>query len=78
MEDSGSGLIAWNSVLGAALKIPGVRINRAAFLRSTLSPHVSAEAVEAAVDKTPSKGWDPARNALTARQKLHQMAPSGR
>ncbi|MEZ4293369.1 MAG: hypothetical protein R3B70_00210 [Polyangiaceae bacterium] len=55
MDDKSGGLTAWNSILGAALKLPGVRVDRAAFLRSALSPHVSSETVEAAIELTPAK-----------------------
>jgi hypothetical protein len=59
MEDSDSGLAAWNGILGAALKIPGARIDRSAFLRSALSPHAPSNIVEAAIERTPAKAGIP-------------------
>lgn len=55
MDNDDSGLTVWNSILGAALRLPGVRVNRAAFLRSALSSHSSADLVELAIERTPAK-----------------------
>ncbi|WP_437739140.1 hypothetical protein WMF39_25710 [Sorangium sp. So ce1504] len=53
--DDGAGLTLWNGILGAALEIPGARVDRASFLRSALARHVAADAVERAVAATPAK-----------------------
>ena len=59
MEEDSGGLTVWNGILGAALKIPGARIDRAAFLRSALTPHVASDLVLAAIDRTPAKAGVP-------------------
>ncbi|MFJ9741369.1 hypothetical protein [Streptomyces sp. NPDC101166] len=42
------------SVLLAAAKLPGVRIDRGAYLRSTLARHCSEEDIRRAIDETPA------------------------
>ena len=59
MEEDSGGLTVWNGILGAALKIPGARIDRAAFLRSALTPHVASDLVLAAIERTPAKAGVP-------------------
>jgi hypothetical protein len=66
--DNDTGLTVWNGILGAALKIPGARIDRAAFLRSALTSHVVADVVEAAVASTPAKAGIPAATIKKAAQ----------
>lgn len=53
------GLVLWDAILGAALALPGARVNRAKFLRSAFGPHVGDELVEQAVDQTPAKAGVP-------------------
>ena len=46
---------AWNSVLKAALAIPGVRVNREAYLTRELSKYVPPDVVSKAIETTPAK-----------------------
>ena len=55
MEEGSRGLAVWNGILGAALKIPGARLDRASFLRTALLPCSSPAIVEAAIRETPAK-----------------------
>ncbi len=55
MDDGEAGLSVWNGVLGAALKLPGVKVDRTAFLRSALAAHVSPEVIMRAIETTPAK-----------------------
>jgi hypothetical protein len=52
-------LTVWNMVLGAALSLPGVRVDRASFLRSAFAAHVPPEVVDRAVAGTPAKAGIP-------------------
>lgn len=45
---------SFEAVLAAAAKLPGVRINRASYLRKALSRHCSVEQVELAIAETPA------------------------
>lgn len=45
----------WTQLLGTALKMPGARVSRMAFLRSALAPHCSGAQVELAVRSTPAQ-----------------------
>jgi hypothetical protein len=54
-KDSNAGPHVWNRVLGVALAIPGVRVDRADFLRTALSVHVPADVVAKAIETTPAK-----------------------
>lgn len=45
----------WNTVLRAALSLPGARISRESYLRRELSKHLSEEVVEQAISATPAK-----------------------
>jgi hypothetical protein len=45
----------WNSVLRAALALPGVKVDREAFLRRALSKHVSEKVLQSAIDTSPAK-----------------------
>ena len=61
LDASNTGLVAWNKALGAALALPGARVNRAKYLRSALEPHLPKKDVEAAIESTPaSAGVSPA------------------
>jgi hypothetical protein len=45
----------WNSVLRTALALPGVKVDRKAFLRSALSKHVTKKVLQSAIDISPVK-----------------------
>jgi hypothetical protein len=45
----------WNSVLRAALTLPGVKVDREAFLRRALSKHVTEKVLQSAIDASPAK-----------------------
>jgi hypothetical protein len=45
----------WNSVLRAALALPGVKVDREAFLRRALSKHVTEKVLQSAIDTSPAK-----------------------
>jgi hypothetical protein len=72
---NGHGLTAWNAVLGAALRVPGARVDRAAFLRSALRARASAALVEQAIAEAPAKAGVPSEDicrACDAAIKLHR------
>ncbi|PYK62930.1 MAG: hypothetical protein DME50_18445 [Verrucomicrobia bacterium] len=45
----------WNSVLRTALLLPGVKVDRKAFLRRALSKHVTEKVLQSAIDTSPAK-----------------------
>src|SRR5438094_4845960 len=45
----------WNSVLRTALLLPGVKVDRKAFLRRALSKHVTEKVLHSAIDTSPAK-----------------------
>src|SRR5207247_10038038 len=45
----------WNFVLRTALALPGVKVDREAFLRRALSKHVSEKVLQSAIDTSPAK-----------------------
>ena len=45
----------WNSVLRTALALPGVKVDRQAFLRRALSKHVTEKVLQSAIDTSPAK-----------------------
>lgn len=50
----------WDLVLNAALKVPLVQVDREAFLRRELAPHLSATALSTALERSPAAaGIDP-------------------
>ena len=51
-EPSGGG--AWDRVMGAALAIPGVKVDRAGFLRSQLAPYCDACQIRLAIEGRPA------------------------
>ena len=53
-EKNSTHIEIWNRVLQTALNIPGARVNRAAFLKKELSPHVTEEQVKIAIESRPS------------------------
>ncbi|MFE5188445.1 hypothetical protein [Streptomyces sp. NPDC056628] len=56
IEDPGS---YFSSVLVAAAKLPGVRIDRQAYLRKALSRHCSEEQIKEAIEETPAAAGIP-------------------
>jgi len=69
----------WNSVLRTALALPGVRIDRKAFLRRALSKHVTEEVLQSAIDTSPAKAGvskDTIRGIATATIKWHRAGVS--
>ncbi|KOT43126.1 membrane protein [Streptomyces caelestis] len=56
MEDPGS---HFSTVLVAAAKLPGVRINRETYLRKALSRHCSEEQIKQAIEETPAAAGIP-------------------
>lgn len=50
----------WHRLLRAALAMPKARVDRASYLRVTLSKHAPAETVELAIASTPAKAGIPA------------------
>lgn len=56
LENAGS---KFTQVLDASAKLPGVRINRAAYLRSALKRHCSEEQIERAVAESPAAAGIP-------------------
>ncbi|MEZ4329856.1 MAG: hypothetical protein R3B40_31785 [Polyangiales bacterium] len=76
---SGNEIKVWNSVLGAALKIPGARVRREEFLRSALGKHVSDEVIRDAIATTPAKAGVSAsvvKRAADASIKWHRAGVS--
>src|SRR5947207_3867572 len=45
----------WNSVLRTALALPGVKVDRKAFLRRALSKHVTEKVLQSAIDTSPAR-----------------------
>src|SRR5947208_15450549 len=45
----------WNFVLRTALALPGVKVDRKAFLRRALSKHVTEKVLQFAIDTSPAK-----------------------
>src|SRR6266404_2474995 len=69
----------WNSVLRTALALPGVRIDRKAFLRRALSKHVAEDVLQSAIDSSPAKAGvskDTIRGIATATIKWHRAGVS--
>src|SRR6267143_3255959 len=69
----------WNSVLRTALALPGVRIDRKAFLRRALSKHVTEEVLQSAIDTSPAKAGvskNTIRRIATANIKWHRAGVS--
>ena len=49
-----SGNVVWDRVMGAALAIPGVKVDRASFLRSQLAPYYDARRIQLAIEDRPA------------------------
>jgi len=69
----------WNSVLRTALALPGVKVDRKAFLRRALSKHVTEKVLQSAIDTSPAKAGvskNTIRRIATARIKWHRAGVS--
>jgi len=69
----------WNSVLRTALALPGVKVDRKAFLRRALSKHVSEKVLQSAMDTSPAKAGvskSTIRRIATANIKWHRAGVS--
>jgi hypothetical protein len=69
----------WNSVLRAALALPGVKVDREAFLRRALSKHVTKKVLQSAIDTSPAKAGvnkNTIRRIATANVKWHRAGVS--
>ena len=69
----------WNSVLRTALALPGVKVDRKAFLRKALSKHVTEKVLQSAIDTSPAKAGvskNTIRRIATASFKWHRAGVS--
>src|SRR5437762_6058913 len=69
----------WNSVLRTALLLPGVKVDRKAFLRRALSKHVTEKVLHSAIDTSPAKAGvnkKTIRRIATANIKWHRTGVS--
>jgi hypothetical protein len=69
----------WNSVLRTALALPGVKVDREAFLRRALSKHVTEKVLQSAIDTSPAKAGvnkKTIRRIATANIKWHRAGVS--
>src|SRR6267143_2939173 len=69
----------WNSVLRTALLLPGVKVDRKAFLRRALSKHVTEKVLQSAIDTSPAKAGvskKTIRRIATANIKRHRAGVS--
>ena len=60
VDVNGDGEIGIDDVIIMGLRVPGIRINREAFLRKELSKHVPPETIETAVAENPMRAGIPA------------------
>ncbi|PYJ92410.1 MAG: hypothetical protein DME62_12895 [Verrucomicrobia bacterium] len=69
----------WNSVLRTALALPGVKVDRKAFLRRALSKHVTEKVLQSAIGTSPAKAGvskNTIRHIATASIKWHRAGVS--
>src|SRR5438094_10465067 len=69
----------WNSVLRTALALPGVKVDRKAFLRRALSKHVTEKVLQCAIDTSPAKAGvskNTIRRTATASIRWHRAGVS--
>jgi hypothetical protein len=69
----------WNSVLRIALALPGVKVDREAFLRRALSKHVTEKVLQSAIDTSPAKAGvskNTIRRIATTTIKWHRVGVS--
>ncbi len=81
-EEKGSTLAegVWMKILRAAMELPGVKVNRAAFLARNLSPYVNDNLVAAAIERGPLAAGVEGRTLEVmagAVIKNHRLAVSG-
>src|SRR6266850_1727082 len=70
----------WNSLLRTALALPGVKVDRKAFLRRALSKHVTEKVLRSAIETSPAKAGvskNTIRRIATASIKWHRAGVSG-
>ena len=58
-QNEPSGGAVWDKVMGAALAIPGVKVDRAGFLRSQLAPYCDACQIRLAIEGRPANAGVP-------------------
>ena len=58
-QNEPSGGAVWDRVMGAALAIPGVKVDRAGFLRSQLAPYCDACQIRLAIEGRPANAGIP-------------------
>ena len=58
MEDNSKAIAVWNKVLGAAMSLPGVKVNRKEFLSGKLLPYCTHENALKAINGNPTKVID--------------------
>jgi hypothetical protein len=69
----------WKSVLRTALALPGVKVDRKAFLRRALSKHITEKVLQSAIDTSPAKAGvskNTIRRIATANIKWHRAGVS--
>src|SRR6266704_1158254 len=69
----------WNSVLRTALVLPGVKVDRKAFLRRALSKHLTEKVLQCAIDPSPAKAGvsrDTVRRIAASSIKWHRAGVS--
>ena len=69
----------WNSLLRTALALPGVKVDRKAFLRRALSKHVTEKVLRSAIETSPAKAGvskNTIRRIATASIKWHRAGVS--
>ena len=57
IDQDGNGQIDSSDIIIMALKVPGVKVDRAEFLRKELFKHCSSETIEKAIETTPAKAY---------------------
>lgn len=75
MSDGDAGVSVWNGVLAAVLKLPGVKVDRTAFLKDALASHLLPDVLAMAIQTTPAKAGVPnevVRKAARASIRWHR------
>ena len=57
LDQDGNGVIDSSDIILMALKVPGVKINRAEFLKKELFKYCSPETIEKAIETTPAEAY---------------------
>jgi len=79
-QNEPSGGAVWDKVMGAALAIPGVKVDRAGFLRSQLAPYCDACQIRLAIEVGPANAGVPSDvidKLANGCIRLHVAAASG-